>query len=230
MNSPLGIVILDSQFPRIPGDMGHPESWPFPVRWAVVDGASPERVVCKTDTGLLAPFIDAARGLIAEGAIGITTTCGFLALFQDELSAALDAPVASSALMQVAMVNATLPPSKRAGIVTISAANLTQAHLSAARVPPGTPIGQTAPNSHFTKVILGDQPEMDVAQARADNVAAAKALQAAYPELGALVLECTNMTPYAPDIQAATELPVYTIMSFANWFRSGLVPPHYPAP
>lgn len=230
MSSPLGILMLESRFPRIPGDMGHPSSWDFPVLWAVVKGASPERVVCKTDAGLIAPFIDAARGLIAEGAVGITTTCGFLALFQEELSAALGVPVASSALMQVAMINATLPPGKSVGILTISASNLSPAHLSAAGVPPGTPIGQTAADSHFTPTILGDQPKMDITQARADNVAAAKALQAAHPTLGAIVLECTNMTPYAPDIQEATRLPVYSIMSFATWFRAGLCAQKFPDP
>lgn len=227
MTRPIGILMLDSQFPRIPGDMGHPDSWPFPVLWSVVKDASPERVVCQTDEALLDPFIDAGRELIANGAIGITTTCGFLALFQDQLSAALDVPVASSALMQVSMINAVLPAGKRAGVVTISANSLSPAHLAAARVPDGTAIGQTASGSHFNEVILGDLPKMDSARACRDVVDACVALQNRQGDLGAIVLECTNMTPYAPKVQAATGLPVYTVMSFVRWFQSGLTAPGY---
>ncbi len=227
MTRPIGILMLDSQFPRIPGDMGHPDSWPFPVLWSVVRHASPGRVVEQADPALLEPFVEAGRGLIAQGAVGITTTCGFLALFQDQLSRALDIPVASSALMQVGLVNAVLPAGRRAGVVTISAARLSPAHLAAAGVPGGTPVGGTAPDAHFTQVILGDRPQMDSARACGDVVAAALALQAAHGDLGALVLECTNMTPYAPQVQEATGLPVYTVMSFARWFQSGLNAPGY---
>jgi Asp/Glu/hydantoin racemase len=82
----------------------------------------------------------------------------------------------------------------------------------------------------FTSAILDDRPELDVDAARADNVEAAQALRAAQDDLGAIVLECTNMTPYAADIAAATALPVFTMEGFARWFQSGLVPRRFPAP
>ena len=95
-------------------------------------------------------------------------------------------------------------------------------------MPAETPIGSTEGGRAFTRAILGNELELDVAVARADNVAAAQALVAAHPEIGALVLECTNMVPYAPAIQAATGLPVFSILSFVNWFQSGLVPKAFP--
>jgi hypothetical protein len=60
--------------------------------------------------------------------------------------------------------------------------------------------------------------------ARADNVEAALRLKAENPDLGGIVLECTNMCPYAADIRAATGLPVWSIVSLVEWFQSGLVP------
>ena len=60
----LGILMLDTRFPRLPGDVGHPASWSMPVRLRVVQGASPLRVVQQADTTLLEPFIDAARALV----------------------------------------------------------------------------------------------------------------------------------------------------------------------
>ena len=115
--APLGILMLDARFPRIPGDMGNAGTWPFPVLYRVVTGATPERVVLEGAAGLLPDFLAAASELVAQGAEAITTNCGFLSLFQAELAAHVRVPVATSALLQVPWVQATLPPGKRVGIV-----------------------------------------------------------------------------------------------------------------
>lgn len=220
----VGILMLDAQFPRIPGDMGNALTWPFPVHYRVVRDASPDRVVRRGAEGLLPAFIDAARGLVADGVDGITTNCGFLSLFQSELAAAAGVPVATSSLMQVAQVNALLPPGKRCGILTISSSTLTEQHLHAASVPAGTPVGSTESGQEFTRVILEDEVQLDVDAARRDNIQAALALRDQNPDLGAIVLECTNMTPYAAAIREAVGLPVFSIHSFISWFQSGLAP------
>lgn len=220
----VGILMLDARFPRIYGDMGNALTWPFPVHYRIVRNASPEQVVRQGAAGLLPAFIDAARDLVADGVDGITTNCGFLSLFQDELCEAVQVPVATSSLMQVAMVNRLLPRGKRAGVLTISASTLTAQHLKMAHVPADTPIGSTEGGREFTRAILGNELKLDVEAARADNVAAALALQQAHPDLGALVLECTNMLPYAADIRAATGLPTYSMYGFVSWFQSGLTP------
>lgn len=224
----VGILMLDARFPRIPGDMGNALTWPFPVHYRIVRGASPDLVVRQGASGLLPHFIAAARELVEDGVDGITTNCGFLSLMQADLQAAVPVPVATSSLMQVGLVNALLPPGKRAGVLTISGSTLTDAHLAAARVPDGTPIGSTEGGREFTRAILGNESTLDVDLARADNLAAAEALVAAHADIGALVLECTNMVPYAADIRAATGLPVFSIESFVTWFQSGLAPRRYP--
>ena len=220
----VGLLMLEARFPRIPGDMGNAGTWDFPVHYKIVRDASPDRVVRKGAPGLLDNFIDAARELVADGVDGITTNCGFLSIFQKDLADAVGVPVATSSLMQVPMVNALLPSGKRAGVLTISASTLTDAHLDAAGVPRDTPIGTTEGGREFTEAILGDAAELDVEAARADNVAAAQDLVNSNPDIGALVLEYTNMTPYAADIRAATGLPVYSMVSFVSWFQAGLAP------
>ena len=224
----VGILMLEARFPRILGDMGHGATWDFPVLYRVVRDASPDRVVRQGGEGLLEAFIAAAHSLVADGADGITTNCGFLALFQKELAEAVNVPVLTSSLMQVGMVNAQLPAGKRAGVLTISGSTLTEAHLKAAGVPEGTPIATTEGGAHFTEAILGDAPTLDPVAAEADNVAAARAMAQAHSDLGAIVLECTNMTPYAAAIARETGLPVYSIVSFVNWFQSGLCPREWP--
>jgi Asp/Glu/hydantoin racemase len=217
--------MLDTRFPRIPGDVGNAGTWPFPVLFRVVRGASPEHVVQRRAEGLLDAFVDAAHELVADGADGITTNCGFLALYQRELAAAVGVPVAASSLMQVPMVEALLPPGRRAGVVTISAASLTAEHLRCAGAAADTPVvGTEEDGKEFSRAIIGDELELDVEQARADLLRSTARLLDAHPEVGALVLECTNMIPYAADLREAHGLPVYSLYSFVQWFHAGLLP------
>jgi len=220
----VGLLMLETRFPRLPGDVGNMASFAFPLHARVVRDATPSRVVQQRAAGLLDAFIEAGRGLVADGVDGVVANCGFLALYQRELAAGIGVPVLSSSLLQVAMVNALLPPGMRAGVLTVSAKSLRSDTLAAANVPPGTPIGSTEGGTEFTRVLLNDLPEMDIGAARADNVAAALALQAAHPDLGALVLECTNMAPFGADIAAATGLPVFTMVNLIAWFQGGLSP------
>jgi Asp/Glu/hydantoin racemase len=226
----VGILMLEARFPRIPGDMGNGSTWPFPVLYKVVSGASPDRVVRQRAKGLLDAFKQAASELVSLGADGITTTCGFLSLYQNDLAAHVGVPVATSSLMQVPLVQATLPPGKRVGIITISGATLTQEHLKAAGVPLDTPVVGTEGGREFSRAIIGDEPQMDVAAAERDILDAGDALVHQHPEVGAVVLECTNMTPYAAALRDRLRLPVHNIYSFVNWFHAGLNPRDFGPP
>lgn len=222
----LGILMLDTKFPRILGDVGNADSWPFAVEYAVVPGATPDAIVCDDIEPFVQAFIEAGRALVAQGCTGIATTCGFLALIRPRLAAALGVPVAASSLEQVGQVQAMLPADQVVGILTISAKTLSSGHLSAAGVPPGCPVRGTD-GSSFSKSILGNLTTLDVAAARRDMVTAAQTLVKDRPNVGAIVLECTNMVPYAPDIAAATGRPVYTIHTYLSWFHAGLRPPKF---
>jgi hypothetical protein len=218
-------LMLEAKFPRIPGDMGNATTWPFPVLYRVVEGASPEKVVLKGAAGLLPDFIAAAKELVRLGAEAITTNCGFLSLFQKEIAASVGVPVATSSLMQVPWVQATLPPGKRVGLVTVSGSTLSPAHLEGAGVPLDTPLVGTENGKEFFRVLIkADKDDMDIALAERDVVEAGKALVAKHPDVGAIVLECTNMPPYAAALQTAVGLPVYDIYSMITWFHAGLRP------
>src|SRR5712671_19928 len=164
--------MLDTKWPRPPGDMGNALTWPFPVLYKVVPGASSRRVVVDRAEGLLDGFLDAAAELVRLGADGITTTCGFLSLYQREIAAHVGVPVATSSLMQIPFVEGVLPPGKRVGVLTISAANLTGEHLRAAGADPATPVVGTDDGGEFTRVIINDEERLDVAAAERDVLTA----------------------------------------------------------
>jgi hypothetical protein len=212
-NAPLGVLMLQTRFPRIVGDIGNPASFDFPVRYSVVQGASAARVVRERATGLLQPFISAAHDLVAQGCGAIGTSCGFLALFQRELQEALPVPVAASSLLQVAPVQAGLPAGRKVGIITIAAESLSEDHLRGVGADPATPRMGVRRDGEFVRAIMGDLPEMESDQLRAEVLEAGERLLQAHPEVAAFVLECTNMPPYAQDLARASGLPVYDVLT-----------------
>ena len=158
------------------------------------------------------------------GADGIVANCGFLVLHQDRLALECGVPVAASALLQVPWVERLLPPGRRVGVLTVEARSLTPRHLECAGARPDTPIEGTEGGAELTRVLLGDEPKLDVDRAREDVVAASRRLVERNRDVGAIVLECTNMPPYAADVADATGLPVHDFHSFVCWFQAGLRP------
>ena len=225
----VGILMLETRFPRIPGDIGNAMTWPFPVHYKVVSGATADRVVRQDPRLLLDRFIAAGQELVRMGCDGITTNCGFLALVQEPLRAALGVPVATSSLMQIPMVQALLPPGQRVGVLTISGDTLTREHLRAAGAAEDTIVTGTDGGRIFTTGILDDHASLDFAACRLDVLEAAERLVADNEAIGAIVLECTNMVPYAADVRKQTGLPVYSIYSFVSWFQAGLMPRRFAA-
>jgi Asp/Glu/hydantoin racemase len=220
----VGILMLDTRFPRIPGDMGNAATFPFPVRYHRVSGAAPDLVVRRGAQALLPAFVDGARALAREGVGAITTNCGFLAKFQRELGAAVSVPVFTSSLLLVPLVHRMLGSGQRVGIMTVDASSLTADHFEGAAITPDIPIAVVGleTEKEFTRVMLGDELELDVDQARTEHLATARRLVAQHPDVGAIVLECTNMPPYAADIRRATGLPVFDIVSLVSMVHGAL--------
>lgn len=222
----IGILMLDTRFPRIPGDIGNPETFPFPVRYLRIPGATADRVVRRKPADLLPAFIRGAQELEAEGVAAITTTCGFLARFQPELAAAVRVPVCTSSLLLVPLVHRMLGPKAIVGILTIDASALGAAELAGAGVSPDVPVvvAGLEGGAEFARAILEDRPALDADAARQEHVRVAQRLSAAHPEVRALVLECTNMPPYREAIRAATGLPVFDIVHLITLLRQASLP------
>jgi len=219
----LGILMLDTRFPRILGDVGNAETWPFPVHYRVVQGATPQAIVHEEIEPFVSAFIAEGQELVRTGCKGIATTCGFLSLLRPRLAEALSVPVAASALEQAGQILPMLAPGQTVGVLTISAASLSTAHLTAAGVPPKTPV-QGMEGSSFAASVLGNHATLDIEAARAEMIAAARELVSQHASVAAIILECTNMAPYAPQIAQATGRPVFSIYTYLRWFYAGLNP------
>jgi len=220
----VGVLMLDTRFPRIPGDIGNPSTFDFPVRYHRVRGASPDLVVRGEGRAVLPLFVEGARSLEREGVRAITTSCGFLARFQEELAASVRVPVFTSSLLLVPIVHRMLAPGRIVGIMTVDGGALDRRHLEGAGLRPemNVVVAGLETEREFSRVLLGDLPTLDVETARAEHVAVARRLVAAHPEVGAIVLECTNMPPYRRAIQDATGLPVFDVATLVRIVRDAV--------
>jgi hypothetical protein len=213
----LGVLMLDTRFPRPPGDIGNPASWGVPTLTRVVRGASAARVVqgaqAQQSEGLLAPFVRTLHELQDDGAAAITTTCGFLVSLQKALQEAARVPVVTSSLL---MLPGLLERCSQVGVLTISAESLGEGYFQAAGVPPGrlrdVAVEGVDPQGAFARPILQDHPVIDFAAAAQDVIAAALRLKRRAPGVCELVLECTNMPPYAAAVERATGLKTWSLL------------------
>jgi hypothetical protein len=221
----VGLLRLDTAFPRPVGDIGNPNTFDFPVRARIVRGATAARVVRGDASALLGPFVDAGRALAAEGAVAIGTSCGFLAPFQRELAAALPVPFAASALLQLAWLAPLLPAGQRAGVITLDADALGAHHLAAAGAPPDTPVVGLPRDGALARAVFGDAPRLDRARVRDEVVDAGLRLKEAVPSLGAIVLECTNLPPYRDALMRAVCVPVHDCNTLLRWLWAGAARP-----
>lgn len=216
---PLGILMLDTRFPRIVGDIGNAASFDYPVIFLRMEGiGSADAVTTHPDRPrILAALKSNAEALAAEGAVGLSTSCGFLALYQDDLSAVSPVPVATSALLHIKAMKG-----KKVGVITASAKNLTAAHFEAVGAPANTPFVGLPEDSSFAGTFLRNGLTLDRAVVEREVVAAGRDLVARHPGIDTVVLECTNLPPYKKALEQALGLPVYDVLDLLNGFYAGL--------
>ena len=202
----LGVLMLDTRFPRLPGDIGNAATFSCEVDYEVVRGANVARLVAaEPDAALLGPFVDAGRRLIARGCARVTTSCGFLVLWQVPLASALELPVLSSSLL-------LLPRLPGAGVLTFDPAILGSAHLAAAGASADTPVEGLKPQDSLYRTIAEDGAELDQAAAETEVIAAGRRLLHRAPQIQSVVLECTNFGPYRRALAESLGLPVHGIV------------------
>ncbi len=224
--SKLGILSLDTAFPRIRGDVGNADSYPFDVIIEIVKGADSPLIVRDGvfEPALLDLFKAAAVTLEAKGAAAIISTCGFLVAAQTQIAASVKVPVMLSALSLYPMVRTAYPG--RVGILTASRSALGPNALAAAGIARAdVAIAGMEDEKAFADAILvtrAAQPQT-LNRAAIEDAAVRKTLklQESYADLRALILECGNLPPYADAIRRATGLPVFHLLDAAGTLVAG---------
>ena len=226
----IGILMMRTVFPRLPGDIGNARSFRVPVRYRIVDVDPLNLTEKNADSQLIRPFIEAAQELGREGCRAITTSCSFLGGFQRRLADAVHVPVFTSTLLLVPIVYNMLSRERKIGILTESQDILPEAYFNQAgwssRQIPVCITGQT-PDSAFSKLIIGDNAEGNRRQILECITEMTERHMREHPDTGALVLECTNYAPFAGLIRAISGVPVFSIIDLVEFIDRSLNPPGY---
>jgi aspartate/glutamate racemase len=191
----------------------------------VVKEASIERLLTKRDKTLLKPFVDAALELQEEGVKGITGACGFMALFQREVAQALEVPVFLSSLLQIPFVYQTLRRDQKIGIITADSTSLTTDHFAAVGIRPDIPlvISGMEKQKEFREAVLEEKGTLDSDKIEKEVVGVARKMVREHPEVGALLLECSDLPPYAHAIQKELQRPVFDFFTMIHYVHTALV-------
>ncbi len=218
----IGILILDASYPCVPGNVGNASTFSFPVRYEKVQGASIDRLLNKQDPELATPFIQAARNLRDHGVKAITGACGFMAFFQQEVAASIDIPVFLSSLLQIPFIFKVT--GKKVGIITANASCLTEKHFENAGILKDCPIAITGMESQpeFKSAILEEKGTLDTVKIENEVIGVAQQLAKDNPDIGSILLECSDLPPYAAAVQGAVNLPVFDFITMINYIHSSL--------
>jgi hypothetical protein len=220
----VGIIVLNVGYPLIPGNVANASTFPFPVRYEVVEGADIPSLLAG-DQRLLEPSLEAARRLVRDGCHAIVGACGYFARFQAAMAAELEVPVFMSSLLQVPMILSALRAAEQLGVVCASAPSLDTATLEQVGVSSTDRlvIRGMQDSSEFRTAILEGKGWMDDAKVEAEVVDVATRLCEEQPSVSALLLECSDMPPYAQKVQDATRLPVWDFTTLIGWIHGGVV-------
>jgi hypothetical protein len=224
----IGILLLDTCVPFIPGDVANATTYSFPVRFQKVEGFTVERAL-KKDTTVFDDLLCAARSLVGHGVRAITGDCGFMGIHQQKLSRALDVPVFLSSLIQIPFITSIIGPDAKVGIITADSKGLNTDLLKAVGVSDEFKIAvvglEDQPN--FYRFALEETGLLDSEAVKTEVVSVAKQMVENYQKVRAILLECSLIPPYAAAVQAAVNLPVFDYITMINFVFSAVVKQKY---
>ncbi|SDI32327.1 aspartate/glutamate racemase family protein [Alteribacillus bidgolensis] len=214
----VGILFLDDcWYPTLPGNVANLSTYDFPVVMKVVPGCNQERIHAGDPT-LVSDVISAAKQLEKEGAKVICGACGFFGNYQEQVANSVDIPVFMSSIIQLPWIKTGLKSEQTVGVLTADINGLTDKLFDSSGVK----------NTDYAKIKdLGRLPEFsaiiesrgsfDNDIVRKEVVNASLELVHENPDMGAILLECSDLPPYAADIQRAAGLPVYDFITMIRW-------------
>lgn len=214
----MGVISLESYFPKPAGHIKHPASFDFPILYKTVQGATIDRLIREQDPELLKPFIETAQELEREGVKAITGSCGFLALHQKEIADAVSVPVFMSSLIQVPLVSRFLKRGQKVGVVVANSEALTEAHLKGVGISDEPiVIAGMQHQQQFAEVILrGDTKDLNMELFEEELTFVVQSMLDENPEVAAIVLECTDLSHFAPKLQNKFNLPIFDLSSLTR--------------
>jgi hypothetical protein len=219
----IGILVIDINYPLVPGNVANASTYDFPVLYKILKGASIEKIM-SGDPGLLDLVIDGGRELIQQGARAIVGACGSFANYQVEAAAALSVPTFMSVMLQVPLILQSLMPQQKLGVLAASKAALTPRALDQCGItdPSRLAITEALDLPEFQN-ILQSTGRLDSRKFEQEVLERVSSFVDDNRDIGAILIQCSDLPPYAWAIQNAVKLPVFDMNSLIEWINYSVV-------
>ena len=224
----VGILLLDTCVPFIPGDVANATTYAYPVRFKKVEGFTVARAIGK-DPSVYDDLERAAKDLVSQGVKAVTGDCGFMGIHQQRLAHDLGVPVFLSSLTQIPFITHIIGPLKKVGVISASGQSLDASLLAAVGITDTSRvvIAGLENRKHFHSFAIEETGYLDSDAVEKEVVETAVDLVGNNKGIGALLLECSLLPPYAKAIQEVTELPVFDYITMIDYVYSALVKRRY---
>lgn len=227
---PIGIIYIDDvYYPMLPGNIVNGYTFDFPVRLKAVEGLDCANLF-GTSEGVGEKVFAACEKLKAEGVRAISAACGFFGNYQDEIAEKMDIPVALSSLVQLPWITSLLKKDQQIGVLTAQKDSFTDKLLDSCGVSDMLKkrlvVKDLGHEKEFSCIIQG-RGEFNNGIVKQEVVGKALEIIKEAPNTGAILLECSDMPPYAYAVQAATGLPVFDFTTLIRWLNSAVTQTPY---
>jgi hypothetical protein len=224
----IGILMLDCFCAFVPGDIGNAYTYDYPVLYHMVPGLT-SPIVHSGGKQAIDQLIDAAKFLEQQGVKAITSDCGYMLHYQEDVSAAVNIPVMLSPLLQLPFVASTIGKNQSIGILCANDKSMDQSLIARAFPHPTRKVHVRGMNDKkdFWKAFIEDVGYLDTSAVEREMEEAATELVETHPDIGAIVLECSNMPPYTHIVGRVTGRPVFDFVSMIDHMRGAISPKTY---
>jgi Asp/Glu/hydantoin racemase len=232
----VGILKFDNKFyPMMPGDVGNATTYPFPVLIREIKGLedNPYPPLVAPDGTYNAEVelcIDAAMQMEKDGVRAIAMCCGFFSLIQPVVAQHVGIPIMTSPLMMIPVIHQMLRPGQTVLVVTAAARLLSNDFFQ----PVGADLNDRVTlvglddSSCFNAMCMGGtEQSFEYEELRDDLISAIAEGRKRDPHVGAILLECTTLPPFAVEVRAATGLPVFDFVACVEWMHRAVAPKSY---
>ncbi|ADU28797.1 aspartate/glutamate racemase family protein [Evansella cellulosilytica] len=219
----IGILMLDTFIPLIPGDVGNATTYDYPVLYRTLHKITAHKMVNKAP-GVLEEIISKGKELVDNGAEAITGGCGFLLLYQDELRKALNVPVFLSSLLQIPFMLLMLNTNEKVGLITADSSLLKASllrEIGIAEIDRVEIVGLEK-TEHFRECCMNESGTLNSDVLEAEVVTTAEKMVHTNPNIKSILLECSLLPPYAKAVQEAVHLPVFDYVTMINYVQASL--------
>lgn len=215
----IGVLVFSTITPRIPGDAGNNDSYNFPVCYEIVQGGFADLIEGSQE--IKDNIIKAVLNLKSKGIKAIVGDCGLMSLYQNEIGAIAELPIAASSLCMIPTIWELIGRKGSIGIITGHSELLSKRHLlnSGWREDIPIVIQGMEDEEHFSEIVINGGLDLDIKKMETDVINATNKLINKSDDLRLILIECSNLGTYSYIINEITDLPVVDIITVTNFLE-----------